>query len=469
MSLTVNPRALFLSFLFVRGVSAGCLGASTSYEQHLRGASQPLRTSSHSQSTLSPSFPWRTSGPPAEPTTPFQGQTELKLDELRQEVLQRSPTLAAMESAWRAANSRYPQVTALDDPMFSYSLAPATIGVDRLDFGQRFELSQTFPWPGKLRLRGEAAQSEAQAASEDIEATRLQLMEATERTFYDYYFVHRAIDINRVNQELLLEFKRITQTRYGAGLVPKQDALQAEVEHQNLIHHGIVLERRRAVTAARLNTLLNVPPQAFLPPPPNILAGVVPLSSRESLYAAALRNRPELHALTARVQARTAAIELARREYYPNLTISGGYNSFWKEDELRPFVGVGINVPLQLDRRKAALSEARAREQQAKARREVQRAEVLFEVSSAIDEVRESAHVVRLYASSIVPAAEDNLAAAQSGYETSTNNFLTLITAEKTLMLARLSYQQALAEYHRGLAHLKGAVGLPLNAVEDLP
>ena len=294
-------------------------------------------------------------------------------------------------------------------------------------------------------------------------------MEATERTFYDYYFVHRAIDINRVNQELLLEFKRITQTRYGAGLVPKQDALQAEVEHQNLIHHGIVLERMRAVTAARLNTLLNVPPRSFLPPPPNNLTGVVPLSSGESLYAAALRNRPELHALALRVQARTAAVELAQREYYPNLTISGGYNSFWQEQDLRPFVGVGINVPLPSDRRDAALSEARAREQQTKARLEEKRAQILFEVSSAIDEVRESAHVVRLYASSIVPAAEDNLAAAQSGYETSTNNFLTLITAEKTLMLARLSYQQALAEYHRGLAHLKGAVGLPLNAVEDLP
>ncbi len=469
MPLTLNRLALFLSFLFVRGVSAGCLGASTSYEQHLRGASQPFPTSSYSQSTLSPSFPSRTSGLPAEPTTPFQGQTELKIDELRQEVLQRSPTLAAMESAYRAASSRYPQVTALDDLKFSYSLAPATIGVDRLDFGQKFELSQTFPWPGKRRLRGEAAQSEAQAASEDVEATRLQLIEATERAFYDYYFVYRAIDINRVNQELLLEFKRITEARYGVGLVPKQDALQAEVEHQNLLHHGIVLERMRAVTAARLNTLLNVPPRSFLPPPPTNLTGVVPLSSGESLYAAALKYRPELHALALRVQARTTAIELAQREYYPNLTISGGYNSFWQEQNLRPVVGVGINFPLQLDRRKAALSEARARERQTKARLEEKRAQVLFEVSSAIEEVRESEHVVRLYASSIVPAAEENLAAAHSGYETSTNDFLTLITAEKTLMLAQLSYHQALAEYHKGLAHLKGAVGLPLDAVEELP
>ena len=293
MSLTLNRLALFWTFLFVSEVSGGCLGASTSYEGDLRAASQPLPTSSRGLSTISPSFPSSTSGTPANPTTPFQEQTELKLDELRQEVLQRNPTLAAMQSAWRAANSRYPQVTALDDPMFSYSLAPATIGVNRLDLGQRFELSQTFPWPGKLRLRGEAAENEAQAASQDIEATRLQLIEATERGFYDYYFVHRAIGINRVNQELLLEFKRITEARYGTGLVPKQDALQAEVEHQHLLHHGIVLERMRAVTAARLNTLLNVPPRSFLAPPPNNLTGVVPLLSGDSLHAAALQYRPE--------------------------------------------------------------------------------------------------------------------------------------------------------------------------------
>ena len=277
----LNRLALLLSFLFVNGVSAGGLGASHYY---------------HSQSAPSLSFPANTSGAPAKQTTPFQGQSELEIDALRREVLRRNPTLAAMESACRAASSRYPQVSALDDPVFSYGLAPATIGVDRLDLGQRFELSQTFPWPGKLRLKGEAAKSEARAVSEDTEAGRLQLIQTTEQAFYDYYFFHRAIEINRANQELLQEFKRITQFRYGAGLVPKQDALQAEVEHQNLIHHGIVLERKRAVTAARLNTLLNVSPQTFLPPPPNELAGVVPLSSRESLYYAALRNRPELHA-----------------------------------------------------------------------------------------------------------------------------------------------------------------------------
>ena len=468
MALIFNRVALFLPFLFISGVSAVCLGASTPYEQGLRAASQPLPSSFRSLSTVLPSPP-NSSSPPEKPSNPFQGHTELKVDELRQEVLRRNPTLAAMQSTRDAANSRYPQVTSLDDPMFSYGLAPGTIGARGLDLGQRFEFSQRFPWPGKLRLRGEAALSEAEAAGEDIEGTRLQLIEATERTFYDYYFVHRAIDINRVNQELLLEFKHIAETRYATGLVPKQNALQAEVEQQNLVHRGIVLERIHAVTTARLNTLMNVPPQNLLPPPPAELAGVAPLPSRESLETAALQHRPELRALALRLQARAADVKLTQREYFPNLTITGAYNSLWEAEERRPMVGVGINLPLWLNRRKAALSEARAKEQRTTARLEEERAQVLFEVSSAVEEVRESTHVVGLYASSIVPAAEENLAAARSGYETGTNDFLTLIAAEKALMLAQLSYHQALAEYHKGLARLERAVGLSLNSVGELP
>ena len=95
----LNRLALLLSFLFVNGVSAGGLGASHYY---------------HSQSAPSLSFPANTSGAPAKQTTPFQGQSELEIDALRREVLRRNPTLAAMESACRAASSRYPQVSALD-------------------------------------------------------------------------------------------------------------------------------------------------------------------------------------------------------------------------------------------------------------------------------------------------------------------------------------------------------------------
>ena len=451
--------ARFAFLFFVSALSAGCLSTELPY------ARRPVRP----PSIDTPPSSAHTTRPLEEQDMPFSRQAELNLVALRQAVLQRNPSLTAMHRGWQAALERPLQVSALDDPTFSYGLAPATIGSSDLVFGQRFGLSQRFPWAGTLRLRGEVARNEARAAGEDVNTTRLQLIEATDRAFYDYYFVQRALDINRVNQDLLLAFQRTTETRYGAGLVSKQDALQAEVEHQHIVHRGIVLEHGQVVTIARLNTLLHLSPEAALPAPPQTLPSVRALPPIEALQAAAIQDQPALRALALQVEVRRANVRLARLDYFPQVTISGGYNSLWQADDLRPVVGVSLNFPLQLERRNAALREARAQEQQAQARFEEHRAQVAFAVSQATHTVQENAHVVKLYAATLVPAAEENLAAARSDYETGITDFLTLITAEKSLTLATLNYHQALANYHKGRAELERAVGLPLEDLEVLP
>lgn len=169
------------------------------------------------------------------------------------------------------------------------------------------------------------------------------------------------------------------------------------------------------------------------------------------------------------MQAREADVKLAQLEYLPNLSVMGTYNSLWQETDLRPMGTVGINVPIQLGRRRAALDEARAGLDRAQRVLAEKQAEVRFEVAKAADEVIENRHVVRLYAASIVPAAEESLAAARSGYETATNDFLTLIDAEKALMLAKLSYEQGLSDYHKAVARLERAVGISLGEVEITP
>jgi len=453
------PTAHFAFVLCVSTLSVGCLSAERPQ------ARSPFQL----QPSDFPSFPAHTTRSPVESPSPFDGQTELNRTALRQAVLKRNPTFAAMQHAWRAAKERYPQVSSLDDPMFSYGLAPATIGASTVDVGQRFEISQRFPWPGTLRLRGAVARSEAQAAGEDLSATRLQLLAATDHVFYDLYFVQRAIDINQVNQKLLLEFQRITERRYAAGLVPKQEALHAEVEYQHLVHRGIVLAHTRTVTVARLNTLLNLPPGTAVPSPPKDLPGVTPLPPIEALHASAVQHRPELRALALTIEARSTDVKLAELDYFPNLTVSGGYNSLWQQDDLRPIVGVSLNFPFQFDQRKAALAEARAKQQQVEARLEEQRAHVAFTVSQATETVQENAHIIELYTASLVPAAEENLAAAHSDYEAGLTDFVTLCSAEKALMLAELNYHQALANYHTGRAQLERALGIPLENVEVRP
>jgi outer membrane protein, heavy metal efflux system len=394
---------------------------------------------------------------------------QLTLDRLVSKVLERNPSLAAMRSAWQAAVERYPQVTALDDPQLSYGLAPGTIGSRTIDYGQRIDLSQKLPWPGTLATRGDAALRDAEAVGADFDAMRLQLTQTTREAFFDYWYVERAIEINETNQQLLGELRSTADVRYAAGVGSKQDALQAQVAQQELVHHSIVLERLKQVAVARLNTLLDLLPKAALPPTPATLPVPQPVHSLETLQRRALAARPGLRAELLRVHARQADVRLAALAYFPNLVVMGSYNSLWDADEKRAMAAVGINVPIELSRRRAALDEAEARRRAAVAALEEKRAQVLFEVNQAADELTEQLHAVRLYTTSIVPAAEESLAAARSGYEAATNDFLTLIDAEKAYLLARLTAEQAVAEYHKARARLDRAVGGTLDAVEEMP
>src|SRR5205814_173209 len=75
-----------------------------------------------------------------------------------------------------------------------------------------------------------------------------------------------------------------------------------------------------------------------------------------TLVARALATRPELRGLAAGVHAREAEVALARRDYFPDFRLRGGYETSWQEAPLAPVVGLELNVPLQLGRPRSARS-----------------------------------------------------------------------------------------------------------------
>lgn len=374
-------------------------------------------------------------------------------------VLARNPDLPAMQAAWEAARARIEQAEALDDPTLSYTVAPRTVSVAGLDFGQRLYFSQRLPWPGKRDLRGDAARTESDAAQEGIKQARLRLAEAAKAAYADWYFVHAAIRINRINKSLLQEFRNIAEIKYTAGRASKQDALRAEVEVALLEHRDIVLDRRRSEVLAVLNTLLQRLPDASLPPPAD-LPETIPLPPVAQLRAAALEVHPDLRALAARIRAGRSRVALAERDFYPDIQLSAGYNSLWNQQEKRLTVGVGINIPLQ-GKRRAARDQAKAGLLRLGLERKSKVSQVLGAVQRAYDRVRESAHVIALYRDRLLPLAEENLAAARADYQAGSGDFLDLITAEKNLMQTQLQLERARADYHRRLSALERAAGGP--------
>jgi len=258
----------------------------------------------------------RAEAPPQarEDEDPLAGASHLERAALVHAVLRRNPSVDAARWAWKAALTRYPQETSLDDPMLGTGVAPASFGSATVNDAYKVDLSQRLPFPGKLSLRGEIALAEAAAAEHDLEAVRLRLATMASLLFDDLYVLDRALAINAEHLQLLKEFLQIATVRYEAGKAAQQDPLQAEVERAHLLHREVVLETSRRVAREQVNVLLHRRPDRPLPPMPDSLA--LPAAEdrdREALVTEALRARPELRSLEARIEGRESAVSLARR------------------------------------------------------------------------------------------------------------------------------------------------------------
>src|ERR1700730_9480616 len=103
--------------------------------------------------------------------------TPTPLSQLLAEAGANNPQISAADHGARAARQVAPQATALPDPKFTYQQfsvgSPKPFaGYTNSDFAYvGVGASQELPYPGKLRLRGEVAERDADTREAEIEMT----------------------------------------------------------------------------------------------------------------------------------------------------------------------------------------------------------------------------------------------------------------------------------------------------------
>lgn len=361
-------------------------------------------------------------------------------------VLARNPDLDAARATWRAEAAAYPAAVALEDPMVSYAVAPFSIGAN-VPFGQRVELSQKLPYPGKRRAAGEMAIAGAEVAGADYDALRLEIAETTVHAFDDYYVAARALEVNTQHRELIERIHKNAIAQYTAGRASQQDPLEAEAALIALDRQRLTLATKLRTATARINRLLRRPADAPLPPPPKRLEIPVPLAPGTARH-------PKLVAADARIRGRAAEIEGANREFYPDLELMASYDSMWSDWHHRYMIGVGISIPLQRSRRDASVERARA-----------ERARAVAELTSATDvldeerdraqrELAEAKAALELDETRSLPTARSRIDAALAGFTTGQNTFSTVVMAERALRDVELQIEQSRADLDRRIATL---------------
>jgi len=406
----------------------------------------------------------------AEERDPFVRTEALSRRALVASVLERNPGLEAARASWQAALARYPQEIALQDPSFGYGTRPRSFSSDEVDPAHDFELSQAFPFPGKLGLRGEMALASADAAGEGVAAERLRLAALASTLFDEYWLATRALETNAQHQALLDELYEVALSRYAAGNGSRQDVLAAETERTMLLHTGIELAADRRIISERINTLLHRAPSEPLPAPEDALdASPAHDLDVAALAEQALSRRPDLRARAAQIRAREAAVALAEREFLPDFRLRGGYEGSWQETPLKPFIGVELNLPIQLERRRAALDEANALLARERSRSRSLEDRVRFEVTAAVERLREAQHLLELTRERLLPATQDRAASARAAFETGQASFLELVDAERALRSAEFGEREAQAAVSRRHAELARAVGETVAVGEGQP
>ena len=392
-------------------------------------------------------------------------------------ALEGNPGLAKLAARAQALAEVPQQAGTLPDPVLS--LSALNLPVDTFSLTQeamtqmQVGIGFTLPFPGKLDLRAQAAEFEAKAAQFDVREMRLALVKNVRSTWWNLFFLDRALSIVQRNQELLRQLLRIAETKYKTGQGMQSDVLLAQVELSKLLDIGISLEASRRIQAAALKALLDRPAMPRVSLPDQADEVLTPAPGIEALRMLALEARPVLFSQRNALEAARSRVALAEKDYYPDFKLGAAYgfrsgnnpNGSPRAD--MSSIAFSMNLPLFTDTRQdRALSQRKAevlREEFGVADR---RAQVLAEIEQALADYRAGQQQASLYKTGIIPQSRQMTASMHAAYQVNKADFLNLVRAQVTLYNYETQYWKALSSGWQAWARLEAAVGTAIPAGE---
>lgn len=389
----------------------------------------------------------------------------LSLDKLIEEALEKNPEIQAAERRWQAAQQKPTQVSSLPDPMFSYAFFGSSVETRVGPQENVFALSQRIPFPGKLGLKGKMAAQDALAAEQNYEATGRDVIFKVKRAYYDLYWIDNSIGILNQYLSLLQDFTRVAERKYATGQGIQANVLKSQVEISSTLERRLGFEKIRAGVVARINALLDRPQEQELGRATIIDSGRVQLYE-EDLVNVALSKREELLAIQAMIGKSEYLKSLAKREYLPDFTFRANYIDVSKGVSPASDAGknawsfnFGLNIPIWLGKRKAAVREADEILSSNKLTYENFENQVKSEIKDFYYQLEITGKTLDLYEQGLLTQAESSLESAISSYRTGKLDFLDLLDAERMLLNLNLGYIKEQSNYRKQLAALERAVG----------
>jgi outer membrane protein, heavy metal efflux system len=392
-------------------------------------------------------------------------QEVVTLSQLVAEAERAHPAIKAEAEMIDAKRSRIPQVKSLPDPTVEVGWMGnfRPFSVQHLDPSSYRGVSamQEFPYPGKLKLRGQIAEKDVEVEQWNLAAVRRQIRAEVKSAYYELSAVDQALAVAQRNKNLLEKLSRIAEEKYKVGKGLQQDVIRSQVEVSRILQTFALLNQRRRTLIAKLNSLLLRPSDASL----GTLAPVQKAElnySLEELAEKGVANSPEIQRQEQLVEQSQVAVNLAQKEYYPDFRV--GYDYAQRPDlpDMHGF-NVGINIPIFYKKKqREGVLEATFAVESGKQSREAIRTALLFQVKEQYLQAKASDELLTLYSKALVPQSALALESSMAAYQTGSLDFESLLANFQSVLEYEVNYYEELANYEKALVNLEQITGLDL-------
>ena len=407
---------------------------------------------------------------PEPPPDVYAPEPELK--SCLESAVGQNPALLATRARYEAARQRIAQVTALPDPTLNVSQALRRVETRVGSQTGGITVTQSLPWFGTRELRGRVALSEADAQLRLHQAEEREVIARIKQTFYDLAYLDAALGLLDEEHSLLGHYETLSRARYASGQGLQHAVIRLQAELTRISDRRRQLDRQRRTLGVSLNTLCGRAPETAITPIPAVGRPRVNLE-RSQLLDLGERNRQELLAAAALVEAGEEAVELAGMSFRPRLTASLALMNVAGRDPLEAFgplppdegknsvsVSVGVSLPVWKESYRAGVEAAGHRLTAQRRRLEGARDAMEDAVERALIRIETLDDQIALLDTVLIPQSEETLHATEAAYQTGQVGVLELLDSERIQLDVRRMRARYVSDFLIALADLERSVGV---------
>jgi cobalt-zinc-cadmium efflux system outer membrane protein len=397
-------------------------------------------------------------------------QTVTPLRDLLTEAERNNPQIAAARQGWESAKQIPSQVSTLPDPQFTAQQvnvgSPRPFaGYTNSDFAYfGLGVSQDFPYPGKLRLRGEIAKRDADVVQQQYESVLRSVLAGIKAAYFQLSYLSKTLEILESDGELLQQVEKAADARYRSGMGNQHDLLQAQLERTKLLREINMHHLEVAKMQAQIKHLLNRSQSS-----PDIEPADLPETplayTFDELLSTTKGENSEISGAQKMIEKQGLQVDLARKDFYPDFSLQ----YMWQRTDPAQFrayymLSFSVRVPIYRSRKqRPELAQAEADLSRSRSEYEVQTQQAAFELQTEYETAQKTAELLKIYREGLLPQARAEFEAGVAAYQNNRQDFQALLTSFLDVLHLGEEYWKSVAERETALARLEELTGLSLH------